>query len=232
MQYTNNILSVFVNPFAIIRIGLYNHISLLSNELNGKVLDIGCGTKPYKHLFKNIKEYIGVDLKISGNRDKQRDIDIFYNGKVLPFENESIDNVFSSETFEHIFNIEEIIQEIHRVLKPGGKLLTTTPFCWPEHEIPYDYARYSSFALVHLYKKYGFEIITNQKSGSFIAALCQLWCLYIFYFIPNIPVLKQILIILLISPFSIIGIIFNTILPNRIKRKDLYLNNIFLVKKI
>ncbi len=109
--FDNSILGIFFNPFYFTRKELYNSIKGLAPSLGGKVIDIGCGTKPYKHLFTNSKSYIGVDIEVSGNGDNKNQVDIFYNGSVLPFENASIDHVFSSETFEHVFNLETIISE-------------------------------------------------------------------------------------------------------------------------
>ena len=52
-----------------------------------------------------------------------------------------------NQVLEHVFNPDDFVREIARVLKPGGALLLTVPFVWNEHEQPYDYARYSSFGL-------------------------------------------------------------------------------------
>ncbi|MBK8496718.1 MAG: methyltransferase domain-containing protein [Chitinophagaceae bacterium] len=86
----------------------------------------------------------------------------------MPFDNDQFDAVFSSEVFEHIFNLEEILPEINRVLKPGGKLLFTCPFAWPEHEIPYDFARYSSFGIKAVVERQGFTVIEQYKTGHFL----------------------------------------------------------------
>ena len=159
IYFSKNFLGVFYNPFYFTRMFLFKEIEDLAKLFEGKVVDIGCGTKPYKMLFNNVTEYIGLDIEISGNGDSKEDIDLFYDGKKIPLESNSVDGFFSSETFEHIFNLEEIIPEIHRALKPNGLLLATCPFMWPEHEIPYDYARYTSFGLKHLLEKNGFEIV-------------------------------------------------------------------------
>jgi len=82
-----------------------------------------------------------------------------------------MDGVFSSETFEHIFNLEEIIKEINRVLKKEGLLLATCPFLWPEHEVPYDYARYTSFAMKNLLEKKWIRNYHIRKNRQFLY-----WC--------------------------------------------------------
>ena len=222
----------FYNPMFFTRKGLHQSISLLAPRLEGQIVDLGCGTKPYRRLFTKASEYIGMDIEVSGNFDNRSHIDVFYDGHTFPFANDSIDNIFSSETFEHIFNVEEILQEIHRVLKKDGLLLATCPFLWPEHEVPYDYARYTSFAIADMLKRNGFEIVHYEKTGNFITAVMQMQALYLYYFINRIPVLAPIFFILFITPLFLIGSILNLILPSFMKRKDLYLNNVFIAKKI
>jgi SAM-dependent methyltransferase len=230
--FSPNILGIFYNPFFIIRSELHKSIKNYANLLDGKVIDLGCGTKPYRDLFINANDYIGVDIEQSGNPDSKSKVDKFYDGKNLPFESNSIDGVFSSETFEHIFNLEEIIIELHRVLKRQGLLLVTCPFFWPEHEIPYDFARYTSFGLKDILKRNGFEVVSFEKTGNYILSMLQMTSLYLYYFISKLPILKHIFFVLLITPIFIISIVLNKVLPIKIKRQDLYLNNVILVRKV
>lgn len=223
---------VFYNPLFFTRKELYKAISDKAPLFKGKLIDLGCGTKPYAHEFMHVNEYIGLDIEQSGNHDTKSYIDIFYDGKTFPLENDSVDGVFSSETFEHIFNLEEIIAEINRVLKKGGLLLATCPFLWPEHEVPYDYARYTSFAIKNLLERHGFEILAYEKTGNFFTAMLQMQALYLYFFINKIPLLGPVFFILFISPIFILGSLINKILPKFMKRKDLYLNNVILAKKI
>jgi SAM-dependent methyltransferase len=230
--FSNKRVAAFYNPLYFTRKELYKAIAQLAPALHGKVIDLGCGTKPYEHLFIHANEYIGLDIEQSGNKDTKSCVDVFYDGHTFPFENNSMDGVFSSETFEHIFNLEEIIKEINRVLKKEGLLLATCPFLWPEHEVPYDYARYTSFAMKNLLEKNGFEIITFEKTGNFFIGVLQMQALYLYFFINKIPLLSSLFFILFISPIFVFGGAINKILPKFMKRKDLYLNNVILAKKI
>ncbi len=224
---------IFIQPFFFIRKGINKSIRELSPQCNGKVLDFGCGGKPYAQYFTHADEYIGLDIENPGHPHLNEHIDIFYDGKNIPFAENTFDSVFSSEVFEHVFNLEEILAEIYRVMKPGGRLLFTCPFAWPEHEVPYDFARYSSFGIKHIIEKAGFKIKEQQKSGHFFEVLMQYLILYIFYFIPKKPgIVYYILHQLFILPLMLITIIISAILPKRMKRKDLYFNNILLVEKI
>jgi SAM-dependent methyltransferase len=219
------------SPFFTIRFLLYKYIKKNSLKLTGDLLDFGCGTKPYKHLFTHVKSYTGVDFEGGGNPYDKPDVDVFYDGSNIPFENDHFDSVLATEVFEHIFNIDTILEELNRVLKPGGKMLLTCPFLWPEHEQPWDYARYSSFGIKSLLERHGFGIVIQQKTGNFILCLNQLTVLYIYYMIPKIPVLYELLYFVLTLPFNLITLLLNLVLPAKIKRKDLYLNNVVVVEK-
>ncbi|MBO9573595.1 MAG: class I SAM-dependent methyltransferase [Chitinophagaceae bacterium] len=219
---------VLINPFYFIRKALYLKIKQTAPSLSGILLDFGCGRKPYEDLF-TVEKYIGVDMEQTGHEHTLSKVDVYYDGKTIPFENEYFDSVFCSEVFEHIFNIEEILQEVSRVLKPGGKMLVTVPFCWNEHEIPYDFGRYTSFGIKHVLSKAGFEILEYHKTGNFSKVNFQLWALY-FYSLINARDKKVNFIfrMLLIAPINILGVILLPLLP---KNDSLYFNNIVLVRK-
>lgn len=228
-----NILAVFLNPFYFIRKNLFKNVVKYSSELTGKILDFGCGCKPYQDWFKRSDtEYVGCDIELSGHPHQQETIDYFYDGKTLPFPDQSFDAIFSSEVFEHIFNIEEIVKELHRVLIPGGKMLITVPFVWNEHEIPYDFARYTSFGIEDLLKRNGFEIIRLEKSTGYIETLLQMFCEYLrkslskvstnFYF-------EMFCQLFFIAPVTILGILFNKMMP---EDDSFFCNDIVLCKKV
>jgi SAM-dependent methyltransferase len=128
---------------------------------------------------------------------------------------------------EHVFNPDEFIEEINRVLKIGGKLLLTVPFVWDEHEQPYDYARYSSFGLKHLLENHNFKIIESKKSISDFRVIIQLINGYIYKKSKKYFLLKQLAQLIFIFPFNIIGLILKTFPGNT----DLYLDNIILAEK-
>jgi SAM-dependent methyltransferase len=228
-EFNPDILGLFINPFYFARQGLYKNISKYAPAMSGKVLDVGCGQKPYEHLFKTTS-YTGMDIEQSGHSHEQENIDVFYDGKTFPFENESFDNIITNQVFEHVFNPTEFLSEIHRVLKPEGNLLLTVPFVWDEHEQPYDFARYSSFGIRHVLEAHGFQIISLTKSVNDSRVVFQLWILFIYKkVITQNRWLNKIIIFFLISPVTIAGLIIAKILPSN---ADLYLDNIVLAKKV
>jgi SAM-dependent methyltransferase len=228
--YPTWFLGIWINPAFIVRRSINKGISdIASKFIGGELLDVGCGSKPYKDLFQ-VEQYIGIDIEISGHNHNLSKVDKFYDGKQIPFNDEKFDWVFSSEVFEHVFNLDELLQEINRVLKQGGKLAFTCPFVWDEHEQPYDFARYTSFGLEDLLQRNGFKVESLKKSSTYFETLMQLIANYIYQnCLPKNRYLITILMPFIVSPFNIIGSIFGKFFPNN---KNLYLNNIVIANKI
>ena len=114
---------------------------------NAKVLDVGCGEG--RHIFGSLQEYtdvhcVGLDQDIPSLNKCKEGLDffkelntrstVFMQGSVykLPFEENSFDLVICSEVLEHLDDYHAAIDEIYRVLKPGGKFLPSVPSFWPE----------------------------------------------------------------------------------------------------
>jgi len=226
-QFYPSWLGLFVNPFYFARKGLYENIRDLSPSITGKILDVGCGTKPYQKLFSS-SEYIGLEIDSDENR-KNKNADYFYDGEKFPFPDHEFDSVIINEVLEHIFNPDTFLTEVYRVLKNQGKLLITVPFVWDEHEQPYDYARYSSFGLKYLVEKHGFVTIEHRKSMADIRIIFQLINAYLYKItVTNKRLIDLLITIVIMSPFNILGELLALILP---KNEDLYLDNIVLLEK-
>lgn len=99
-------------------------------DSNDTVLDVGCGVQGVflKSLAPYIKQGIGIDKK--GKLFQEGNIVIkegSFDGEPLDFMDDSIDCVTMLAVLEHLNHREEVVREIHRVLKPGGVALITTP---------------------------------------------------------------------------------------------------------
>lgn len=219
------------NPGYLTRNRLLKSILSFRENMTGRMMDFGCGSKPYKSIFK-VTEYIGVDYENPGHPHTNEQIDVYYDGKTLPFPENHFDSIFSTEVIEHIFNLPEILKELNRVLKPGGKILLTCPFAICEHEIPNDFARYTSFAMKHLMETHGFKVITIDKTGNNVETIWQLrimyWHQHILVKFRKIPVLRSALRLSVYTLFNLCALFWSKIMPDR---KDLYLNNIVLAIK-
>jgi SAM-dependent methyltransferase len=228
--FNPGIVGFFINPFFFARRSLYDNVKSVAQHIKGDILDVGCGQKPYKHLFDS-KKYIGIEVEQEGHDHTNEDVDVFYDGVTIPFDAASFDSAITSQVLEHVFTPDAFLQEIHRILKPNGTLLLTVPFVWDEHEQPYDYARYSSFGLKFLLKKNGFEVVTHIKSLNDTRVIFQLINGYIFkktIALRRNPKVNLIVSFFLNAWINVLGLIFGFLLP---KNNDLYLDNIVIAKK-
>ena len=108
-------------------------------------------------------------------------------------------------------------------------MLITLPFVWDEHEIPFDFARYTSFGIEHLLKKSGFEIIAMEKTTNYVETVFQMWNAYVIqHVLPSHRYLGPFMTPLFIAPITIVGILLSKILP---ENKGFYHNNIAVAKK-
>ncbi len=146
-----------------------NNRLLLNNtdSINGRVIDLGCGTGQYKEdILKVATQYIGVDWKSSYHN--QENVDVFANlTEKLPFQDNYADTVVSFQVIEHLPEPEFFLSECSRILKSKGRLFLTVPFMWHVHEAPYDYFRYTRHGLEHLLKKAGFVNIKIKENTGF-----------------------------------------------------------------
>jgi len=114
-------------------------------------LDLGCG-------LKCAEGYEGVDFR--QYNDKVRHVVDLNVGK-LPFADESVEEVRSEHAMEHLSDPMSLVQEVHRVLKPGGKLTIIVPYFAhssaykPDHRVFWNLACHDYFdGTSHQYKKW------------------------------------------------------------------------------
>lgn len=218
------------NPFYFYRKGLCKTIRKLAPEIKGKVLDYGCGSKPYQKLFFNADSYTGIDIENPGHDHSGESIDVFFDGEKIPFDDQTFDSVFCSEVLEHVVDLELAIQEIRRVLKPDGTFLVTVPFVWGEHEMPHDYRRFSQNGIYTFLEKNHFQIVDSYKISNHLETIFQLWNMYIYsYFENQNKHLRLVLCTLFIFPFTALGCVLRILLP---VKKGLYLGNVIMCKKL
>ncbi len=126
----------------------------VSVPAGGCVLDAGAGDGPYRHHFGHAS-YEAVDF--------QEVPDKSYSGNhyvcdlsSIPVEDDRYDLVLFTQVLEHIPEPAAVLTELHRVLKPGGRIWASAPLFYEEHEQPYDFYRYTQFGLRRLFEEAGF----------------------------------------------------------------------------
>lgn len=150
---------------------LLHHIYVESLEKNvkyisGMVVDIGCGLKPYKNIVAgNCQAYFGIEH--SKSMHSLSEVDVIGSALHLPFKDMSADTVLSFQVMEHIPEPELFLREVFRILKYDRYCILTTPFMWGEHEIPYDFYRYTQYGLEYLSKKAGFQVVSITADTGF-----------------------------------------------------------------
>lgn len=121
------------------------NVKSLPVKKNDWLLDLGCGEGRHciasQFYFPEAKT-IGLDIShrsLLKAQQKQRDFSnrnpssyVNSSGFSLPFRANSMDHVICSEVLEHIHEYSIFLEEINRVLKPGGYLYLSVPRAWPE----------------------------------------------------------------------------------------------------
>ncbi|MBT8485790.1 MAG: class I SAM-dependent methyltransferase [Phycisphaerales bacterium] len=142
-------------------------------HLRGRLLDIGCGTKPYRTLLAPlVSEHVGLDHAECTHG--QEAIDLSGTAYEVPADDASFDSALCTAVLEHLEEPEAALRECHRVLKPGGAAVYSVPFIWHVHEEPRDFFRYSKYGLRYLFEKTGFEIVELEALSGFWVTFGQL----------------------------------------------------------
>lgn len=228
--FSPSFLGVFTNPFYLCRKALYQALCELGSRLTGNVLDFGCGSAPYKELLTQASSYVGLEYDSPQNRLSKK-ADIFYDGVTIPLGDASVQGILSTQTLEHVPNPQTIVSEWARILAPGGHLLMTVPFMWPEHEVPYDFQRYSSMGLIKLLEDAGFTILEHRKLLNDCRAPAQLFLAWLYdsiCFGQRSLKVQLIMSIFIFAPVALIAMILARLLP---RTPHTYLDNIILAKR-
>lgn len=135
-------------------------IALLARNLEGDLIDVGCGQQPYATYLTHTKRKWACDF--DGKRGK---VDFECPADAIPLPDASVDSILCTEVLEHVPDPLAVWKEFNRLLRPGGKVLLATPMYWPGHEEPYDFYRYPEFGLRRLVRESGFELMRIIPRG-------------------------------------------------------------------
>jgi len=137
-----------------------------------RVLDAGAGAAPYRELFGHC-EYVTADWANSPHPTALA-CDIVGSLEALPIEDGSFDAVLSTQVLEHVADPARVLLELHRIIRPGGRLYLTVPLVGELHEEPYDFFRYTPYGLGHLLTGAGFDVDSISPRNGYFTTLASL----------------------------------------------------------
>ncbi len=141
--------------------------------VRGTLLDYGCGGQPYREVFAPyVERYIGADVVAAAGI--KLDLELIP-GEPVPLPDQSVDTVLSTQTIEHVPDVDAYLAECRRVLRPNGTLVVTAPMHWRHHEAPYDFLRFTRFGLTRLLEKHGFAIKNLEPCGGVYVLMGQIF---------------------------------------------------------
>ena len=153
---------------------LYADLRRVLPELQGRVLDVGCGDKPYAvWLNSKLIQHVGLDVCAGPSTDL-----VVRPGERWPVDSGVVAAVLCTQTLEHVADMEGFLSEIDRVLAPGGSLIVTVPFIYNFHiqTDGSDYRRFSLEGVKVLFADYRIIELKSQGGiGSSLGLLLLNW---------------------------------------------------------
>ncbi len=152
----------------------------------GRLLDAGCGEQRYRPFCSHLM-YVGQDFaKYDGRGDgyglqtgtwDQSKVEIISDITAIPQQDHSFDAIMCTEVLEHVADPVAALRELGRLLKPGGQIVLSAPFCSLSHFTPF---HFSTGLSRYWYEKHlgnlGMEIISITPNGDYFEYLAQeLW---------------------------------------------------------
>ncbi|MEO3938070.1 class I SAM-dependent methyltransferase [Dermatophilaceae bacterium Soc4.6] len=142
----------------------------LPENAHGDLLDLGCGQAPLYGTYRSrVSSVTTGDWKAGPHVDHVTDLTA-----PLSFDDAAFDTVILSDVLEHLPNPALVLSEAHRLLRPGGTLLVNVPFLYGIHEAPYDFHRYTEFALRKMIDDAGLTLVEIEPLGGLLEVLSDL----------------------------------------------------------
>ncbi len=140
-------------------IRIFHNYLLKEIEIHGKTIDLGSGTHSSYHNFLNKKK---IELFFADKfHSKEKNFYKIDLENSLKLDDHSFDTVLLFNVLEHVRNHKNLINEIYRILKPGGKFEIFVPFMHRYHEDPLDVFRPTHRYLEDLLKSNDFKVKTS-----------------------------------------------------------------------
>ncbi len=147
-------------------------LETVAHHLRGRVLEVG-GLRNARGHFRFPRQLCQrwVLFDLDARRAKP---DVCGDAHALPFGSGQYDCVVGCELLEHLEDPSQALREMHRVMKPGGSLLLSIPFLYPQHADPYDFQRFTEHGLRTLIERHGFHVEEVKAQGHYYAVLAEM----------------------------------------------------------
>jgi 2-polyprenyl-3-methyl-5-hydroxy-6-metoxy-1,4-benzoquinol methylase len=139
---------------------LTERLDLISS--GAKVLNVGSGGE-MQAIVEAMAAKNGFTV-MNTDVDPARKPDVVDDITKSSFPDANFDAVVIMEVLEHVVDPIRAASEIHRLLKPGGALILSTPFIFPLHDRPYDFYRFTKYGLAHIFGDFGDLIVRERNS--------------------------------------------------------------------
>jgi FkbM family methyltransferase len=152
-----------------------------------RVLDVGAGTAPYRELFAHCDyrthDFAQYKKYQNGAEGNYTALDYVSDICQIPVPDASFDIILCTEVLEHVPRPIEALQEMARIVKPGGRLLITAPLGSGMHQVPYHfYGGYTEYWYRKFLAEFGCEIVEVAANHGFFANLAQECCRFAWTF--------------------------------------------------
>ena len=159
-------------------------LHLLGADVHGVVLDLACGESPFRGFFPKASRYHRVDRAPCDSDVVAGDM------RAIPLPADSIDFVILSQALTDVPVLADVLDELARVLAPGGRVLVFESMAYPEHDMPYDYFRLMPAGLSHAAEGAGFEMQDLVYLGGLFTRFSGLWAAYVMGALKQFVVLR------------------------------------------
>jgi SAM-dependent methyltransferase len=148
-----------------------------------RLLDVGCGEKPYAPLFAGrVSEYVGLDTARHANADVVGPIE------AIPVEAAAFDVAICIQVLEHVDDPAQGVRELHRIVRPGGRVLLSTHGTFVYHPNPVDRWRWTHEGLERLFAESGdWGSVTVTPGCGTASTLAMLNAIYLEHLLRRTP---------------------------------------------
>lgn len=159
-------------------------------EKAGSLVDLGCGSMPYRSLFSEcVESYMGVDL------NENEDADLFFEADFsAPLKSAAADVVLSTQVLEHVTDVDKYLQECARLLKRNGLLILSTHGVYNWHPAPIDLRRWTWQGLEYELGEAGLECVEMIPVGGPLAIAANMVARLACDTVPRVRVLRPIIL--------------------------------------